>query len=152
MADFFVCGWRSPVDRLCRHLRVGAAMTALLLAACTSRLPDQDLRILEAVPVERLSAALLWQEYQSDPAAAGRKYAGKAITVTGTVVRSGSGAPGDRYVHFAPAGTPGVRAALLDEQAASIFEAVKVSPRVALNCFCEGLSTDVILKSCVAGR
>jgi len=127
------------------------AIVALVVSgACVNRLPDQDLRIIEAVPLERLSASLLWQEFQSNPAAAERKFRGKAVVVTGNVTKSGGGGAGDRYVDFAQTETAGVRAELLDEQADVILAAAKEAPRITLKCFCEGMTSNLVLKSCIA--
>ena len=136
-------------------MRVIARVSAVTLfvfaaAACTDRLPDQDLRILQTPPVERLSAALLWQDFQTVPDQAGRNYNGKAIVVTGDVTRAGTEETGDTYVYFAQTDAAGVYAALLAEQAATILAGVQENPRVRLKCFCEGFSTNVVLKSCVA--
>lgn len=119
-------------------------------AGCTDQLPDQDLRIIEAAPVERLSAALLWQDFQTVREQAERTYNGKAIVVTGDVTRAGTGDTGETYVYFAQTETAGVYAALLAEQAPAILAGIQDNPRVRLKCFCEGLSTNVVLKSCVA--
>lgn len=135
-----------------RAASVGAiACLAALAAACVDRLPEQDLRILEAVPTERLSAALLWEDYQKDAAAADRRYRGKAIVITGSPADVGTGEPGQRFIRFVAADRKGaVRANLLDEQAESILGAAKGAARVTLKCFCEGLEGDIVLKSCVA--
>lgn len=133
--------------------RAGAAFVILLLlaSACVNRRPEQDGRIVEAVPVERLSVALLWQDFQDSREQADRAYTGKAVVITGAVTRAGSGEPGERYVYFARTESAGVHASLLDEQATSILDAVKANPTVTLKCFCEGMTTDVVLKSCVTG-
>ena len=120
-------------------------------AACTTSLPDQDVRILEAPPVERLSAAVLWDDFQKDAEAAKRRYHGQALVITGQSPEIGSGEVGERYVRFVVAdGKGAVRAQLLDDQAAALLKAAHESSRVTLKCFCEGLAGDVILKSCVA--
>jgi hypothetical protein len=118
--------------------------------ACSDTLPDQDLRIIEARPVARLSAALLWQDFQTVRDQADRSYNGRAIVVIGEVARAGSGNLGDRYVYFAPGEAAAIRANLLDERAEAILSAVKENPRVSLKCFCEGMAgTEVVLKSCI---
>jgi hypothetical protein len=119
-------------------------------AACMDRLPDQDLRILSATPVARLSADILWQEYQTDSAAADRAYWGKPIVVTGTVTSRGTAdVPTDTFVLFGQNETFGVRANLLDEQARAILAEAMPDRKLTLKCFCEGLSGHVVLKSCV---
>lgn len=138
---------RNHVARVLVLLSCGSAP---FLAACADTLPDQDLRITEAHPVERLSAALLWQDFQTQRETAERNYNGRAVIVVGDVTRTGSGAPGERYVYFGQNDTGGVHASLLDEVADDILAAVRDNPRVSLKCFCEGMSTsDVILKSCI---
>ncbi|MEO7192284.1 MAG: hypothetical protein ABI051_14625 [Vicinamibacterales bacterium] len=128
---------------------IAALLAAFTLAACVDRLPDQDMRILAATPVARLSADILWKEYLADRAKADRAYWGKPIVVSGTVTAVGSDVPTDRYVMFGQAEKLGVRANLLDEQAAGIMAAVPADKRLTLKCFCDGLSGNVVLKSCV---
>jgi hypothetical protein len=124
----------------------------LALHGCVDRRPEQDGRIATAVPVERLSVALLWQDFHENRAQAERTYIGNAVVITGDVTRAGSGTPGERFVYFARTEEGGVHATLLDEQAEGILAAVKESPRVVLKCFCEGLTTDIILTSCIAAE
>jgi hypothetical protein len=119
------------------------------LAACVNSLPDQDLRILGAASDAKLSVELLWKEFQANPDQARRAYFGKVLEITGTTTRVGDDVPTDRYVFFAQSGENGVRANLLDEQAAAILAAAKVQPRVTLKCYCQGLDGNLILKSCV---
>jgi hypothetical protein len=136
-----------------RSLRLAVAAGLVAAAtACTDHLPDQDLRIIDAQPVERLSAALLWQDFQMVPEQAARNYNGKAIVVMGEVTGTGTAGTaesGEAHVFFAQTPTAGVYAGLLAEQASSILAGVAETPRVRLKCYCEGLSTNVILKSCV---
>jgi hypothetical protein len=117
--------------------------------ACTDRLPDQDLRIIDAQPVERLSVALLWQDFQTVPEQAARTYNGKSVVVLGEVTGSGSAASGEAHVFFAQTPTAGVYAGLLAEQASSVLAGIAENPRVRLKCFCEGFETNVVLKSCI---
>jgi hypothetical protein len=144
-----LCARRRPAHRWPKR-RVALACALAIGAACTDRLPDQDLRIIQAVPVERVSAALLWQDFQTDARKARSTYRGKAVLVTGEVTQLGSEAPDGRYLYFAQTDAAGVRAYLLDEQAESILAAAKETPRVVLKCFCEGMATDVVLRSCIA--
>jgi hypothetical protein len=133
-----------------RILPAFIAGTLSVSAACMDRLPDQDLRILAATPVARLSADILWQEYQADSAAADRAYWGKAIVVTGTVTHTGdANVPTDRFVLFGQNETFGVRANLLDDHAEAILAEATADRRFTLKCFCDGLSGHVVLKSCV---
>ena len=119
------------------------------LTACVSRLPDQDLRILAAKPDAKLSVELLWKEFQADVDQANRIYFGKVVEITGEATRVGDDVPTDRYVFFAQSGELGVRANLLDEQAAGILAKTREDPRVTLKCYCEGIDGSLILKSCV---
>jgi hypothetical protein len=121
----------------------------LLAAACIDKLPEQDLRIRAAVPVSKLSADILWQEYASDRSAAHDRYFGRAVVVTGTV-SNGSTAAVDRFVFFGQTPATGVRAFPLDEDAAVILERAAKEPRMTLKCFCEGLDEHLVLRSCVA--
>ena len=132
-------------------LRALVVIAAVGLAAgCTDELPDQDLRIIEAAPVERLSAALLWQDFQTVRDQAESRYNGKAIVVIGEVTGSGTSESGEAHVFFAQTPTAGVYAGLLADQASAILAGIRENPRVRLKCFCEGLTTNVVLKSCVA--
>jgi hypothetical protein len=144
----------TPAAFLREAMRAGGPAGVLIaivcgLAACVDRLPDQDLRILSSTPVAKLSADILWKEYQSNREAADDAYWGKALVVTGAVTRVGSDAPTDRFVLFGQTEEFGVRANLLEEQAAGILEAAAENKRLTLKCFCEGLSGHVVLKSCV---
>jgi len=130
---------------------VAVAILAMGAAACTDRLPEQDLRIVEAVPVERLSAALLWQDFETSRVQAESNYNGKAVVIIGEVTGAGTDVPGDRYVYFKRTDSGGIRANLLDDRASAVLAAVKDAPRITLKCFCEGISgADVVLKSCIA--
>jgi hypothetical protein len=149
--------WCSRNGAVVRHPRaflhaLVATFGLAAFAGCTDRLPDQDLRILETPPVARLSAALLWQDFQTVAEQAARNYNGKAIVVSGDVTRAGTEETGEAYVYFAQTDTAGVYAGLLVEQASAILDDVQENPRVRLKCFCQGLSTNVVLKSCVVER
>ncbi len=127
-----------------------ALVTSLVGATCTDRRPAQDGRIVTAPAVERLSAALLWQDFRDMREQAERTYNGKAVIVTGTVTRTGSDDPDDRYVYFGQTETAGIHARLLDEQADAILAAAAETPRITLKCFCAGMTTDILLESCIA--
>lgn len=131
-------------------LRALVLIGVVVATGCTDRLPDQDLRIIQAAPVERLSAALLWQDFHTVPDQAARTYNGNALVITGDVTRAGTEDTGEAYVYFAQTETAGVYAGLLAEQAPAILAGIQENPRVRLKCFCEGLATNVVLKSCVA--
>jgi tRNA_anti-like len=127
------------------------ALAAVFIAAtlaCAGRLPDQDLRILQAAPVAKLPADLLWKEYQADKRAADRKYWGNAIEVSGKISTIDQTPP---RVMFAQQSKPdlGVEANLLDERARGVLADAAVGQRITLRCFCEGLQRNLILKSCI---
>jgi tRNA_anti-like len=124
-------------------------LAVLLCAGCMTQLPDQDLRIRQAMPVAKMSPADLWRDYQENRETANARYWGKAVEISGKV--TGVEQPGGAAaaVLFAQAEKAGVRANLLDDDAAAILKVATVGQRVTLRCFCSGLNTDVILKSCV---
>jgi hypothetical protein len=123
---------------------------ALLAAGCARTLPDQDLRITEATPHIKLSADILWKDYQSDRQAADSKYHGKAVLVTGVVTGIEKPSLVAPVVMFGQVDgkAPGVQANLLTDTAAQVLAGLEPKQRITLKCFCDGLSTNVILKSC----
>jgi hypothetical protein len=118
-------------------------------SGCVDRLPDQDLRITTAVPVAKLPAELLWQEFEKDPAGSAKRYFGKAIDLTGKVTSIDAADSQGPYMLFAQTEKFGVRANLLVDRAAETMKDVQPGSRVNLKCFCEGLNGHVILKSCI---
>ena len=118
-------------------------------AACADRLPDQDLRIRAEVPVAKMSVEHLWKDFQDDAAGARRRYWGHAIEISGTPTRADGQDSTGAYLLFAQAGELGVRANLLDDEAAQIVERAHKRERLTLKCYCEGLDGHVVLKSCV---
>lgn len=129
--------------------RTCLAFGLLLTAACMRTLPDQDLRIRNAVAAAKMTAADLWQDYQKDAKAADKQYWGKALEVSGKVTSADALDTASPAVFFAQAETRGVRARLLDEDAAAILKVAVTGQRVTLKCFCDRLEGDLILKSCV---
>jgi hypothetical protein len=135
--------------------RLAASLSVLAALSCVDRLPDQDLRILSAVPIDRVSASVLWDDFQKDAEAAGRRYRGQPLVVTGpspTLIDEG---PGRRFLRYVLTGgrDGAIQASLLDEQAEAILAAATSGQRVDVKCFCEGLSREtkeIVLKSCVA--
>jgi hypothetical protein len=138
----------APARRTARFLALAALSISF---GCADRLPDQDLRILQAVPVAKLSTDILWKEYQTDKRVADRKYWGKAVEVTGKATEVLQEAPMPRIMFGqAPkAGSAGVEARLLEEQAAQALATAAVGQRITVRCFCEGLAGNVVLKSCI---
>jgi hypothetical protein len=51
-------------------------------------------------------------------------------------------------VHEAKSGA-GVQANLLEERARGVLADATAGQRITLRCFCEGLQTNVVLKSCI---
>jgi hypothetical protein len=121
-------------------------------AACVDRLPDQDRRITVTPAVEKLTADDLWKDFQTDAAAARRRYWGKAIEVSGKVTRTDADDRPSPYVFFAQTEPYGVRANLLEDEAAAIIAEAQSGARIRLKCFCEGLDGNVVLKSCVRAQ
>jgi hypothetical protein len=121
-------------------------------AGCVDSLPDQDLRIRAAPLAGKMPAELLWKEYQADAREADRKYRGKAVEISGKPTSTdteASGTPSKSYLLFKQTDAFGVRANLIDEDAADIIKEAASGQRVRLKCFCAGLDGHVILKSCV---
>lgn len=120
-------------------------------AACVSRLPDQDLRILIAQPSAKLSASDLWRDFQADAGDARSRYFGKAVDISDRPTAVEPDPPAGPRMLFVQAGERGVVARLLDEKAAETVKDVKAGDRLTLRCFCEGLDAnkDVVLKSCI---
>lgn len=139
-----------PVRLMITPMRRWLVCVTVAAAACVSNLPDQDLRILAAQPSAKLSASDLWKDFQTDAAAATKKYFGKAIDVSDkpTAIET-EAAKGQHFFFFQAAGH-GVRARLLDERAAEILKEAKAGERLTLRCFCQGMDgQDVLLKSCI---
>jgi tRNA_anti-like len=118
------------------------------VAGCANTLPDQDRRIVPAVPVAKLSTDDLWKDYQQSQKEADAKYWGKAVEVAGIVSGVDRGTP--PQITFGPAPDVRVRARLLDDQAQALLTAAADGQRLRLKCFCEGFKDAVVqLKSCV---
>ena len=128
---------------------VRCLLAVLLCAGCMTELPDQDLRIRQAIPVAKMSPTDLWRDYQENRDAADARYWGKAVEITGKVTGIEQPAGAAPALLFAQDEKAGVRASLLDDDAAAILKVATVGQRVTLRCFCSGLNSDVILKSCV---
>jgi len=133
-------------------MKLSRMFVAVILAmtGCAKTLPDQDLRITEATPQIKVSADILWKDYQSDRNAAGRQYHGKAVLVTGVVTGIEKSSPVSRFVMFGQANgqPPGVQANLLADTADQVLAGLESKQRITLKCFCDGLSANLILKSC----
>jgi hypothetical protein len=134
------------LSRLSAGLLVVVA--TLVLASCANTLPDQDRRIVPAVPVAKMSTDDLWKDYQQSVKEADAKYWGKAVEVSGVVSNVDRGPL--PQISFGPAPDVRVRARLLDDQAQALLAAAGEGQRLRLKCFCEGFKDAVVLlKSCV---
>ena len=132
--------------------RLTTLVAIALAVGCARTLPDQDRRILSAVPVMKLPVEDLWTEYQQNAADANSKYWGKAIEVSGKVTGKVTGAPESRtasQILFGPLPDAQVRASVLDDQAAELLSLAVEGQRIRLKCYCDGFKGAVILKSCV---
>lgn len=136
------------VSRL--SMLIAGGVCAWTTAACVNNLPMQDRRILEAVPVAKLSVEALAGDYRRDAAGANRQYWGKALEVSGEIAGTRDEAVAPSLLFNDKDGRLIVQAFLLDDQAKAILAATADSRRVTLTCFCDGLHEHVVLKSCVA--
>lgn len=96
-----------------------------------------------------MSPADLWNDFQQDAAAARKKYWGRAVEISGRVTSADAADSTGPYLMFVTAGDFGIRANLLDDDAAAILKEAQPGQRVTLKCYCEGLDGHVLLKSCV---
>jgi hypothetical protein len=126
-----------------------AALLAISVSACADTLPAQDRRISNEVAIAKMSTDDLWKDFQADAAAARAKYWGKAVEVSGKPTRADGQDSGGAYLLFAQAGELGVRANLLDDDAAAIVKTAGEGGRITLKCYCDGLDGNLILRSCV---
>jgi hypothetical protein len=117
------------------------------VAACTPSVSDHDNRIFAMPASVKLSAQDLSAAFAADATAAGDRYRGRVIEVSGVVRNLHPG-----VLLTLTAGDEGqvVDARLHEDAAASILKAVSDGQRVTLKCFCEGFDARVRLKSCVA--
>ena len=132
---------------MCAVRGAWCVVLGLLAASCADKLPEQDRRITEAAPADKLSVDVLWKDYQADRKAADRRYWGKAIDVSGKVTSVEKAAP--QRVMFELQAPNGVEARLLDDRAPAVLADAVVGERITLRCFCSGLSGNVILTSCI---
>ena len=134
------------------EVRTPNLILALIVAsatACVDTLPAQDRRIRGEVPVAKMSADDLWKDFQQDAAAARGRYRGKAVEISGKPTRADGQDSTGAYLLFAQSGELGVRANLLDDDAAEIVKAAGEGQRITLKCYCDGLDGHVVLRSCV---
>lgn len=129
---------------------VVAVIVAAAGAGCARTLPDQDRRIVSAAPDARLSADILWKDFQTNASSAARHYHGEAVVISGTVTRIDRSAVASS-IFFAQSGERGITANLLDDDAVNVVKAATQGQRLTLKCFCEGTdgAGNIVLKSCV---
>jgi len=130
--------------RLC--LSIGAAVAA---AACVDRLPDQDLRIVSATAVVKMPVEDFAKEYQTDRAAADRRYFGKAVELSGKVADVHEAASGSALTFNDRTGAEILEAVLLDDQAKAIAGGLDDTRRVRLKCYADKFAAHVLVRSCV---
>jgi hypothetical protein len=126
-------------------------MLAVVLASCIRTLPDQDRRIVSAPPDAKMSADVLWKDFDARRGEAVRQYHGRAIVVSGVVgsiSKATAVTPASIFFKQTP-DDHGIVANLLDDQADTILKTASAGDRLTLKCFCEGLAGNLILKSCV---
>jgi hypothetical protein len=129
--------------------RAAAVALAALLAGCARSLPEQDRRITVTPAIAKIPAEDLWKEYKDNAKAADKKYWGQAIEVSGKVSTVVGEPAAPRAVRFIVEGDQGIKAFVLDDQAAEIIKRVTVGQHLRLKCFCAGLDGDVVLRSCI---
>ena len=123
---------------------------AILAAGCVDRLPDNDMRILSATPMAKISSDLLWKDYSADAKSADRRYWGKAIEMSGRVSTVMPETPARMMFLPDRDAKNGIEARLLDERAKETLTGANAGERITLRCFSEGLQQgNVILKSCI---
>jgi hypothetical protein len=130
--------------------RLAVLALAGVVASCARTLPEQDRRITVTPAIAKIPAEDLWKEYKADAKAADKKYWGHAIEVSGKVSTVLGEPSAPRAVRFLIEGDQGVKAFVLDDQAAEIVKRVVVGEHMRFKCFCAGLDGDVILRSCIA--
>jgi hypothetical protein len=128
-----------------------AGSTLLLLAClgCERTLPEQDRRITVTPAVAKLPAEDLWKAYRTDAKAADRKYWGQAVEVSGKVNVIVGEPTAPKAVRFFVERENGIEAFVLDDQAGEILKTATVGQYLRLKCFCAGLDTNVVLRSCI---
>ena len=119
------------------------------LAGCARTLPEQDRRITRTPAIAKIPAEDLWKEYKDNAKAADKKYWGQAIEVSGKVSTVVGEPAAPQAVRFFVEGDKGIKAFVLDDQAADIIKRVVVGQHLRLKCYCAGLDGDVILRSCI---
>jgi hypothetical protein len=120
-----------------------------LAAACERTLPEQDRRITVTPAIAKLPAEDLWKEYHDDAKAADRKYWGKAVEVSGKVNVIVGDPTAPKAVRFFVDHENGIEAFVLDDQAGQVLKTATVGQHLRLKCFCAGLDTNVVLRSCI---
>jgi len=124
---------------------IGLLVLAGLVPACGGAVSNHDNRIFTTAASRKLAANELTVGYVLNPKAADETYRGHVLEVSGVV--ASVEAASNRLVMVG--GDPVVWATLHDDVAAEALKTVQPGQRVTLKCFCEGLDTQVHLKSCI---
>lgn len=105
---------------------------------------------MSAAPGARVSADILWKDFQTSRSDATRRYHGAAVVVSGTVTEIHQSVMASSIL-FGQSGDHGIVAHLLDDHATEVVKSATQGQRFTLKCFCEGLDDtgNVVLKSCV---
>ena len=116
--------------------------------ACGPAVSDHDNRIFATPASIKLSAVDLSTAYGTDAGAADGRYRGRVLEVSGVIDKAN---PGGVAVTLRGADKgPGVEVSLHEDVAAEMRKTMADGQRVTIKCFCEGLTQQVRLKSCVA--
>ena len=130
--------------RWCVFIMVAAASGV----ACGPAVSDHDNRIFAMPASLKLSAADLSTAYGTDAGAADGRYRGRVLEISGVIDKL---VPGEGAVMLTGGEKgPLVEASLHEDVAAEMIKTLADGKRVTIKCFCEGLSQQVRLKSCVA--
>ncbi len=131
--------------------RLAGAFLITIAAAtsfvCGPAVSDHDNRIFATPASIKLSAADLSAAYASDAGAADGRYRGRVLEISGVI--DNVNPRGSVMLAGGENGAP-VEASLHEDVAAAMIKTLAERQRVTLKCFCEGLSQQVRLKSCVA--
>jgi len=125
---------------------IGLSAIVGSLSACGPSVSNHDNRIFAMAASVKLSATDLAASYVLNSGAADELYRGRAVEISGTV---GSVDEASKTVIMAGP-EPVVWASLHEDVAAELIKTTVQGQRITLKCFCEGLDTQVHLKSCVA--
>lgn len=115
--------------------------------ACTPAVSDHDNRIFAMAASVKLSSGELSSAYKASASDADGRYQGRVVEISG-VVRGIQPEAGVVTLAGAEAG-PAIEASIHDDVSAQVLKTMADGQRITLKCFCEGLTQQVRLKSCV---